>query len=132
MNVDTFLCSIAQAGRVIESVDHPQFGLFVDVWHIWDATDAPALIRKYGGKIFGVHVNDWHDPRAFGDRCLPGEGKIPLVELLRALQKTGYAGAYTLEIFSETHLSGSLWADPKRTVIEGKKAFAKIWEQACA
>jgi sugar phosphate isomerase/epimerase len=132
MNVDTFLCSIAQAGRVIESVDHPQFGLFVDVWHIWEDADAPALMGKYGGKIFGVHVNDWHDPRAFGDRCLPGEGKIPLVELLRALQKTGYAGAYTLEIFSETHLSGSLWADPKRTVIEGKKAFAKIWEQACA
>lgn len=132
MNVDTFLCSIAQAGRVIENVDHPQFGLFVDVWHIWEDADAPALIRKYGAKIFGVHVNDWHDPRAFGDRCLPGEGKIPLVELLRAIRQAGYAEAYTLEIFSETHLSGSLWADPKRTVIEGKKAFAKIWEQACA
>jgi sugar phosphate isomerase/epimerase len=132
MNVDTFLCSLAQAGRVIESVDHPQFGLFVDVWHIWEDADAPALIQKYGDKIFGVHVNDWHDPRAFGDRCLPGEGRIPLVQLLRAIRKSGYTGAYTLEIFSETHLEGSLWADPKRTVTEGKKAFAKIWEQACA
>jgi sugar phosphate isomerase/epimerase len=132
MNVDTFLGSIAQAGRVIESVDHPQFGLFVDVWHIWEDAGAPALIEKYGGKIFGVHVNDWHDPRAFGDRCLPGEGKIPLVELLRAIRKTGYDGAYTLEVFSETHLEGSLWADPRRTVLEGKKAFAKIWELACA
>jgi sugar phosphate isomerase/epimerase len=132
MNVDTFLCSIAHAGRVIESVDHPQFGLFLDVWHIWEEADAPALIQKYGGKIFGVHVNDWRDPRAFGDRYLPGEGIIPLVALLKAIRKTGYAGAYTLEIFSETHLSGSLWADPRHTVVEGRKAFAKIWEHVCA
>jgi len=132
MNVDTFLCSIAQAGRVIESVDHPQFGLFLDVWHIWEETDAPALIQKYGDRIFGVHVNDWHDPRTFGDRALPGEGEIPLVDLLKAIRKTGYAEAYALEVFSETHLSGSHWIDPRRTVIEGKKAFAKIWEQVCA
>jgi sugar phosphate isomerase/epimerase len=132
MNVDTFICSIAHAGRIIESVDHPQFGLFLDVWHIWEDASAPALIELYGAKIFGVHVNDWHDPRAFGDRCLPGEGVIPLVPLLRVIRKTGYVGAYTLEIFSETNLSGSLWSDPRRTVVEGKKAFGKIWEKVCA
>jgi sugar phosphate isomerase/epimerase len=132
MNVDTFLCSIAQAGRVIESVDHPHFGLFLDVWHIWEESDAPALIAKYGDRIFGVHVNDWRDPRAFGDRHLPGEGSIPLVSLLRAIRNTGYAGVYTLEMFSETHLSGSHWADPRRTVMEGRKAFAAIWEKVCA
>jgi sugar phosphate isomerase/epimerase len=132
MNVDTFLCSIAHAGRVIESVDHPKFGLFLDVWHIWEEADAPKLIQKYGSKIFGVHINDWRDPRAFGDRCLPGDGEIPLVKLLQATRKAGYAGAYTLEIFSETRLSGSLWADPRRTVVEGKKSFAKIWDQVCA
>jgi sugar phosphate isomerase/epimerase len=132
MNVDTFLCSLAQAGRVIESVGHPQFGLFVDVWHIWEDESAPAQIAKYGDRIFGVHVNDWHDPRAFGDRCLPGAGKIPLIDLLRAIRKTGYTGAYTLEVFSETHLANSLWTEPRRTVIEGKKAFAQVWEETCA
>jgi len=132
MNVDTFLCSLAHARRVIESVDHPQFGLFLDVWHIWEEADAVESIAKFRGKIFGVHVNDWRTPRAFGDRVLPGEGCIPLVPLLKAIRQTGYDGAYTLEIFSETRLSGSLWADPRRTVIEGKKAFAKIWEQVCA
>ena len=75
--------------------------------------------------------NDWRDPRAFGDRHFPGEGNIPLVELLRTIRKTGYAGIYTLEIFSETNLSGSLWSNPRRTVVEGKKAFAKIWDKVC-
>ena len=133
MNVDTFLCSLAHAGRVVEAVvDHPQFGLFVDVWHIWEDISAPALIKKYESKIFGVHINDWRTPRAFGDRYLPGEGEIPLINLLKAIRATSYSGPYTLEIFSEMRLSGSLWADPRRTVIEGKKAFSKIWDKVCA
>jgi sugar phosphate isomerase/epimerase len=132
MNTDTFICTFAHAKRIIESVDHPQFGLFLDVWHIWEEPDAVESIAQFGPKIFGVHVNDWHDPRAFGDRALPGEGKIPLVPLLKAIRKTGYDGAYTLEVFSETHLEKSLWVDPRSTVIEGKKAFAKVWDKVCA
>ena len=132
MNVDTFICSLAHAGRIIEAVDLPSFGIFLDVWHFWEEAGAAQKIEKFGGKIFGVHVNDWRTPRAFGDRHLPGEGEIPLVELIRAIRKTGYAGAYTLEIFSELHLGGSLWANPRRTVVQGQKAFQKIWEEACA
>ena len=132
MNVDTFICSLVHGARLLEAVDHPSFGIFLDVWHIWEEGGAAEKIAKLGGKIFGVHVNDWRTPRAFGDRLLPGEGEIPLVDLLRAIRKTGYAGAYTLEIFSELHLGDSLWADPRRTVAEGQKAFKKIWDQACA
>src|ERR1700679_1737629 len=73
MNVDTFICSLAHAARIVADVDHPQFGLFLDVWHLWEDLGAPARIRECGGKIFGVHINDWRTPRAFGDRYLPGE-----------------------------------------------------------
>ncbi len=65
-------------------------------------------------------------------QAMLNHGVIPLVPLLRAIKATGYTGAYTLELFSELRLEGSLWADPRRTVIEGKKAFAKIWEEVCA
>ncbi len=132
MNTDTFVCSLAQAGRIVEEVNHPAFGMFLDVWHFWEDAGAADQIARYGDRIYGVHVNDWRTPRAFGDRFLPGEGVIPLVELVRAIRKTGYDGAYTLEIFSELRLSGSLWADPRRTVVEGRKAFLEIWKKACA
>ena len=132
MNVDTFICSLAQAERIVAEVDHPAFGLFVDVWHVWEDASAPDRLKKLGNRIFGVHVNDWRDPRAFGDRHLPGEGIIPLRELLSAIHQGGYRGAYTLEMFSETRLADSFWLDPRRTVMEGKKAFAKIWETVCA
>ena len=132
MNVDTFLCTLAHAGRVIEAVDHPSFGLFVDVWHIWEDPAACDLITKYASRIYGVHISDWKTPRAVGDRYIPGEGEIPLVKLLKAIRQSGYQGAYTLELFSELHLSGSLWADPEKTVTLSKAAFEKIWAQVCA
>ena len=132
MNADTFVCTLRQAGRLVDEVAHPAFGLFVDVWHVWEDVGAPALIAKYGPKIFGVHLNDWRTPRAFGDRHLPGDGEIPLVPLLQAIRASGYTGAYTLEIFSEAHLEGSLWADPPRTVREGRRRFDELWQQVCA
>ena len=132
MNTDTFICSLANAGRLVETVNHPAFGLFLDVWHYWEDSTGSALVRKYSGKIFGVHVSDWRLPRAFGDRLLPGAGEIPLVALLRAIRKTGYDGIYSLEIFSDLRLPDSLWVNPRRTVAEGQKAFATIWRQVCA
>ena len=132
MNVDTFICSLAQARRVIEAVDHPAFGMFVDVWHIWEDESACELIAQTGSRIFGVHINDWNTPRAFGDRYIPGEGQIPLAKLLKAIRDCGYQGAYTLEIFSELRLGGSLWADPQKTVTQSKIAFENIWNQICA
>jgi sugar phosphate isomerase/epimerase len=132
MNTDTFICSLAHAGRIVEEVNHPQFGMFLDVWHFWEDAAATEQIRRYAAKIFGVHVNDWRTPRAIGDRYLPGDGVIPLVSLVRAIREAGYDGVYTLEIFSELRLAGSLWADPLRTVTEGRNAFGEIWRQACA
>lgn len=132
MNVDTFLCTLGQAGRLVDEVDHPAFGLLVDVWHVWEDAGAPALLNRYGAKIFGVHINDWKTPRAFGDRHLPGDGEIPLVPLLQAIRAAGYDGTYTLEIFSQDHLEGSLWRDPRRTVREGRRRFDELWKQVCA
>ncbi len=129
MNTDTFICSLAQGRRLIDAVDHPAFGVLLDVWHYPEETDAAAEVRKFGARIFGVHISDWRRPRAFADRVLPGQGELPLVPMLRAIRRTGYAGIYTLEIFSDLRLRDSLWAHPRRTVVAGQKAFAKLWKQ---
>ena len=133
MNVDTFLCSLSQALAVIEEVDEAAFGLFADVWHIWEDAGAEALLRgRAAGRIFGVHINDWRLPRAIGDRHLPGDGVIPLESLLRAIRDSGYEGFYTLEIFSELSLPDSLWRTPATTVREGLARFETLWHRLCA
>jgi sugar phosphate isomerase/epimerase len=113
----------------VETVDHPHFGLLLD---IWQDPGAEARIRTLGGKIFGVHVTDWRTLRSFGGRHLPDKGEITIVRLLKAIRETGYDGAYTLELFSELQLESSYWADPRRTVVEGRDAFEEIWRQVCA
>ncbi len=132
MNTDTFICSLEDSRQMIDEVGHSAFGVFLDLWHFWADPAAPQVIKQLSKKIFGVHISDWRRPRAFGDRVLPGDGEIPLVPLLKSIRKAGYRGVYTLEIFSDTRLSDSLWAKPKRTVSEGQKAFSKIWEKVCA
>lgn len=132
MNTDTFICSLAHAERMMDAVDHPQFGVFLDVWHFWEEADALTRIGKLRGKIFGVHISDWRMPRRFADRLLPGSGEIPLDELLRCIRRVGYRGIYTLEIFSDPDLPDSLWGDPRRTVTRGRNAFKKIWSRLCA
>jgi sugar phosphate isomerase/epimerase len=132
MNTDTFVCSLRRAREMIDDVDHPAFGLFLDLWHFWEEPDAIASIRANARKIFGVHISDWRRPRSRGDRLLPGSGEIAIVPLLREIAATGYVGAYTLEIFSDLKLRDSLWKNPVRTATEGSKAFRKIWRRACA
>lgn len=133
MNVDTFLCSLPDAMEVVNAVDSPNFGVFVDVWHIWQEQNAARHIEACGSSIFGVHINDWHRPRHFGDRISLGEGCIPLPGLLRALHASGYRGVYTLEIFSSDHLEDSLWRGDLRALIQqNRNAFGALWQQAFA
>jgi sugar phosphate isomerase/epimerase len=132
MNTDTFIASLGHARRMIDAVDHPNFGLFLDLWHIWEEKEAASQIHSFGHQIFGVHISDWRLPRAFADRLLPGSGEIPIVPLLKAVRRGGYKGVYTLELFSDLALKDSLWAHPRRTVSAGQKAFSNIWRQVCA
>lgn len=130
MNADTFICSIPEALKIVQAVDEPNFGIWLDVWHIFQ--DA-AVLRHIGlcaGKIFGVHLNDWHTPRCFGDRVGIGDGEIApiLPGILKAISDAGYNGAYTLEIFSEEHLPDSLWrGDMGATITRSRSSFAEAW-----
>lgn len=131
MNADTFLCSLPDALRVVHAVDRPNFGVFVDVWHVWQDVGAARHIADCGDRLFGVHVNDWHAPRCFGDRAVIGQGEIHLPPLLRAIHDTGYKGEYTLELFSESWLPDSLWeGDLEAVITQSRDALTSAWRQA--
>jgi len=135
MNADTFVCAIPDALRIIQEVDTTNFGIWLDVWHIFQDAAVLRHIEDCRGKVFGAHVNDWHTPRCFGDRIGIGDGEIaPLLPgLLKAIAETGYTGAYTLEIFSEDHLPDSLWrGDMNATITRSRAAFEAAWQNAWA
>jgi sugar phosphate isomerase/epimerase len=134
MNFTAFICSLAEAMQLIEDVDRPNFGLCLDVWHVWREANVPERIVPLGERIFGVHVCDWPaaEPRSALDRVLPGAGVIDLPGMLGAIDASGYKGAYCLEIFSAEQFPDSLWrVDPCEVIEQGRKAFFDCWRKRC-
>jgi sugar phosphate isomerase/epimerase len=108
MNVESAIWTLEQAMQIVATVDHPNFGICLDFWNIWQNPDVADQIRACGDRVLVVHVSDWCPPRSLEDRHVVGKGEIPLPDLIRATHETGYRGAYTLEIFSQD-VPDSLW-----------------------
>ncbi len=73
-----------------------------------------------------VHINDAKDkPRNVlkdTDRVFPGEGIIPLEDILTILKNKGYKGYFSVEIFNEDY-----WKeDPLKVAIEAREKMEKI------
>ena len=92
-----------QAWEVIG--EGPALGTMVfDTFHFWrGGCDMSQLEKVPGGRISLVHLNDARDvPRETAvdaDRTYPGEGVIPLREILRGLIQQGFTGPLSVEIF---------------------------------
>jgi sugar phosphate isomerase/epimerase len=82
----------------------PNVGLTLDSWH-WHHAGATTddIIAAGRNRIVNVHFNDAPNlpPDQIRDnqRLLPGEGVINLVGFLQALQRIGYIGPLSVEVF---------------------------------
>ena len=106
----TTVKTIMDAWRLIERVNHPAAGIVLDIFHHMKGGSRLEDIRNIPAeKIAIVHLNDLVDTGedlltlCRNRRLLPGEGKFPLREFVRAVRATGYHGWYALEILSEAY-----------------------------
>jgi len=130
MNQFGFMCTLDEGMAVVHDVDRPSFGLALDVYHVWREHRLAERIEKIGDRLFAVHVCDWPktEPRCRDDRALPGDGLIDLPPIFAAIERSGYRGAYCLEIFSDESLPDSLWSmDPAEMIERGRRGFAEAW-----
>lgn len=117
---------------LIDEIDSPSIGICYDVYHHWHEDGIVELTQNYAKRIFGVQVNDWHEPaRGFADRLLPGDGIMDLPALFAALERGGFDGWYDLEIFSDdgrwgTTLEHSVWALPSEEI--ARRGMAGMWQ----
>jgi sugar phosphate isomerase/epimerase len=132
------ITTIPGAISLLDEIGAPNFGLVVDVWHLWDTPGVTDHLRANAERIYGVHVNDWRDPtRSWCDRVLPGDGIANVTGILGALAAGGYRGWLELEVFSDDGLYGddfedSLWKeDPVDLIRRGRDRIASAWVQGC-
>ncbi|MFZ9335226.1 MAG: sugar phosphate isomerase/epimerase family protein, partial [Burkholderiaceae bacterium] len=106
------------AWDAVSQADCPNLGIGIDSYHILAAkTPLDALEDIDPGKIFLVQLSDfmWQETRSFEERMatartfrvFPGEGvhSEEIAQLVLRLDRLGYAGDYSFEVFNDDYLN---------------------------
>jgi 2-keto-myo-inositol isomerase len=86
--------------------------LLLDVYHLYKGGNAFESRELINGNVIGlVHMNDYpaipaRAEIADKDRVWPGTGIAPLKEILATLRRSGYRGAFSLELFNPAYWKG--------------------------
>jgi 4-hydroxyphenylpyruvate dioxygenase len=120
------------AWEVVRRANHSSVGLVLDTFHIYARkTDLKQIRSIPGDRIFLVQLADapWLDmdvlswSRHF--RCFPGQGDMPIVDFMVAVQETGYDGELSLEIFNDQFRAGS----PRAVAVDGQRSVVYLMDQ---
>ena len=99
------LPGVGTAIELLRRAGSAHAGLMVDVWHFFNGGgELDALDRLPGAGVVAVQLND--GPRVHTDflqharaaRRLPGSGELDVVGLVQAVESTGFAGPWCVEV----------------------------------
>ena len=98
----TFLTSIDDVLDTISAVGSPQVKMVFDTYHLGRDEACVKRIGEICQHIALVQLGDSRElPQAEQNRCLLGEGIIPIEEIVKALSDAGYDGFYDVELLGE-------------------------------
>jgi 2-keto-myo-inositol isomerase len=108
----------------------PGVKILLDPFHMYvGGSELPSLSYVYGANIGIVHVNDYpavpaREKIADGDRVFPGDGIAPTHELAGLLDRAGYRGYLSLEVFVESYGAESALEVAKRGLAAIQHAYS--------
>lgn len=89
-----FLCTAAEARRLVDAVGHPRFRMMLDVKAMsGDEEPVPDVIRHSAGYFEHFHAND-------ANLNGPGFGDTDYRPIVAALRDVGYDGYVSVEVFN--------------------------------
>jgi sugar phosphate isomerase/epimerase len=98
----TFLNCFEETLKLVGSYESQALGIALDTYH-WG--HQPLLFERLSDlvpRLALVQLADAHEPpRAEPDRCLLGEGTIPLREIVNRLTVEGYKGFFEIELMGQ-------------------------------
>jgi sugar phosphate isomerase/epimerase len=86
-----FINSVTEGGEIVEDVNHPNFRLLADIYHMKMDNEGPESIVKFGYLIKHAHIAEKEG------RSAPGTYKEDFMPYFEALKKVSYRGKLSIE-----------------------------------
>jgi sugar phosphate isomerase/epimerase len=110
--------TLAAWERLRDAVDHPAFGLTLDVGHVpvTESFSPAAAIRRYSASLLNVHLDDSRG--GIHEHLQIGEGEIDWPAVTAALRDIGFSGIAAFELSRHSHAAPIAAADAIRTFLK--------------
>jgi L-ribulose-5-phosphate 3-epimerase len=98
-----FIDTMARFAELKDRVNHPLFGLTIDIGHLHCQGEIPIsdYLRRWKDRLWNVHIEDMR--RGVHEHLMFGEGEIDFVPVLRTLYEIGYQGGVHVELSRHSH-----------------------------
>jgi sugar phosphate isomerase/epimerase len=98
-----FIDTMARFGQLRERLDHPNFGLTIDIGHLHCQGETPISdqLQRWRNLIWNIHIEDMR--RGIHEHLLFGEGEIDFQPVFRTLKEIGYSGGLHVELSRHSH-----------------------------
>ena len=118
------LSKLADAVHIIIATGHPDANLLLDFYHLFrgnNSFDSLNLINVAQLPVF--HINDYPStpPREKlrdSDRVYPGDGICPFNRIIPLMQKGGFKGSFSVELFNEGYCKDNTVEQVLATTLE--------------
>jgi L-ribulose-5-phosphate 3-epimerase len=98
-----FIDTMDKFAELYERVNHPQFGLTLDIGHLQCQGELPISdhIRRWKDVLWNVHIEDMK--RGIHDHLMFGEGEIDFADVFAALRDINYQHGVYVELSRHSH-----------------------------
>src|SRR5437588_1013929 len=98
-----FIDTMDKFAELYDKVNHPHFGLTLDVGHLVCNGELPVRehLVRWKDVLWNVHIEDMR--RGVHDHLMFGEGEVDFPPILRALSEIGYQGGVHVELSRHSH-----------------------------
>jgi L-ribulose-5-phosphate 3-epimerase len=98
-----FIDTMPKFEELFTRVNHPAFGLTLDIGHLHCMGETPIEdhLRRWKHVLWNVHIEDMR--RDVHEHLMFGEGEIDFPPILRTLREIGYTGGVHVELSRHSH-----------------------------
>lgn len=98
-----FIDTMARFATLHEQIQHPAFGLTMDIGHLHCQGEVPLAdhVQRWAPFLWNIHIEDMR--RGVHDHLMFGEGEMDFRLVLQALEAIGFGGGVHVELSRHSH-----------------------------